>query len=83
MSWKVKEGHGRSFPITKLTSQVRKFMGGGRWSVGLYCQPQSQAFSSRLCILDLGLGFGTGLGLDINYERYTYLAESVCRSVSQ
>ena len=25
---KVKEGHGWSFPITRLTYQVRKFMGG-------------------------------------------------------
>ena len=27
-SWKVKEGQGRSFPITGLTSEVRKVMGG-------------------------------------------------------
>ena len=34
MSWKVKEGHGRSFPITGLTFYVKKVMGGG-WPVGL------------------------------------------------
>ena len=32
-SWKVKEGHGWSFPITGLTLQVRKVMGG--WGGGL------------------------------------------------
>ena len=35
MSWKVKEGHGWSFPITRLTFQMRKVMGGSvEWSVG-------------------------------------------------
>ena len=70
-SWKVMEGHGRSFPDTRLTFQVRKVMGGwgGWWPVGLYCQPQS--LSSGLWTLNLGLRFGTwiwdlglGLGLD-------------------
>ena len=67
------EGHGWSFPITGITFQVRKVMGGwgggGWWPVGLQCQPQSQSPSSGLWILDLGLGFGTGLGLD-NYFYY-------------
>ena len=43
-SRKVKEGHGWSFPITGLTFQVRKVIGGwvvGVWPVGLHCQPQS------------------------------------------
>ena len=37
-SRKVKEGHGWSFPITRLTFQVKKFMCGGWvgvWPVGL------------------------------------------------
>ena len=45
-SRKVKEGHGWSFPITGLTFQVRKVMGGvvvGVLPVGVYCQPLSQA----------------------------------------
>ena len=37
-SWNVMEGHGWSFPITRLTSQVRKVMGGwvevSVWPVG-------------------------------------------------
>ena len=33
-SWKVKEGYGWSFPITRLTFQVRKVMGGGWSGVG-------------------------------------------------
>ena len=59
-SRKVKEGHEWSFPITGLTFQVRKVIGG--WvvgPVGLYCHPQSHSFSFGLWILDLGLGFGT------------------------
>ena len=66
-SRKVKEGHGWSLPITRLTFQMRKVKGGvGCWPVGLYCQPQSHSLSSGLWIweLDLGLGFGTGLELD-------------------
>ena len=34
-SRKVKEGHGWSFPITGLTFQMRKVMGGGGWVGGL------------------------------------------------
>ena len=64
-SRKVMEGQGRSFPITRLTFQVRKVMGGVMvwwwWPVVLYCQPQSKSLSS-------GLGFGTGLGLDNFHE---------------
>ena len=33
-SWKVKEGHGRLFPITGFTFQVRKVRGGGGGGVG-------------------------------------------------
>ena len=59
-SRKVKEGHGRSFPIARLTFQVRKVMsGGGEWRpVGLSCQPQSQSLSLGLWIWDFGLGLG-------------------------
>ena len=32
---KVKEGHGQSSPITGLTFQMRKVMGGGGWVGGL------------------------------------------------
>ena len=84
-SRKVKKGHGWSFPITRLTIQVRKVLDG---VVGWWCRiivsAQSKSLSSGLWICDLNLGpeFGTGLGLDNNYERYTYLAESVCMSVS-
>ena len=52
-SWKVKESHGRSFPITRLTFQVRKVMcgGSGGWWV----------VACRICFrnwdLDLGLGY--------------------------
>ena len=39
-SWKVKDGHGWSFPITGLTFQVRKVIGGvggwvASWDLGL------------------------------------------------
>ena len=79
----VKEGHGRLFPITGLTFQVRKVRGGG-WVGGwlvwvvLACRnvlsaPVPVPF---LWILDLGLGFGTwlwdldlGLGLDLTIIR--------------
>ena len=67
-SWKVTEGHGWSFPITRLTFLVSKVIGGWvGWCwlpVRLYCQPQAYSLSSGLWILDLGLGFGNGLGLD-------------------
>ena len=58
-SREVKEGHGWSFPITRLTFQVRKVRVG--WPVGLYCQPQSHSLSSGLWILDLDFGLDLGL----------------------
>ena len=33
-SWKVKEGHGWSFPINRFTFQVRKVIGGWWGGVG-------------------------------------------------
>ena len=45
------EGHGRSFPITILTFQVRKVMGGG-WTLD---------FEFGTCISDLDLGLDLGL----------------------
>ena len=74
---KVNEGHGWSFPITRLTYKVRKVRCGwggvGWWPVGLYCQPQSQSLSSGLWTLNLGLRFGTwiwdlGLGLGLGLD---------------
>ena len=75
-SRKVKEGHGWSFPITRLTFQVRKVMIGG---VVVACRIILSApvpfpflwtfdlgFGTWIWDLDLGLGFGTGLGLDNN-----------------
>ena len=50
-SRKDMEGHGRSFPITILTFQVRKVMGGG-WTLD---------FEFGTCILDLDLGLDLGL----------------------
>ena len=74
-SWKVKEGHGWSFPITRLTFQVRKVIGGGcvacriivsapvpvpfLWTLNL-----GRVFGTCIWDLDLGLGFGIGIGLD-------------------
>ena len=69
------EGHGRSFPITRLTFQARKDMGGGGWGGGLQdysVRPSSSPFPLDLGFgfgtwtwdLDLGSGLGTGLGLD-------------------
>ena len=67
-----------SFPITGLTFQVRKVI-GGQWDVGvvLACRIIVSApvpvpflwtlnlgFGTWIWDLDLGLGFGTGLGLD-------------------
>ena len=43
--------------------------GVGWWLVGLQCQPQSQALSSGLWILDFGLGFWTWiLALDLELD---------------
>ena len=76
------EGHGWSFPITRLTFQVRKVMGGwwGGWPV--VCRIILSApvpvpflwtldfgFRTWIWDLDLGLGFGTGLGLDNREEK--------------
>ena len=76
--WKVKEGHGWSFPITGMTFQVRKVMGGGAVVVcgGLFLLDYSVSpspipfpldFGFRIWDLDLGLGFGTGLDLTISF----------------
>ena len=68
-SWKVKEGHGWSFPITRLTFQVRKVMGGvGEWVVCriIVSAPVPVPF---LWTLDLGPEFGTGLGLELDNIR--------------
>ena len=75
-SWKVMEGHGCSFPITRLTFPV-KTVRGGWWVVVVACRIIVSApvpflffwtldfgFGTWICDLDLGLGFGTGLGLD-------------------
>ena len=75
MSRKVKEGHGWSFPITRLTFQVRKVRGGGVVVVAcriilsapvplLFLWTSDLGFGTWICDLDLGLGFGTGLRLD-------------------
>ena len=66
-SRKVKEGHGRSFPITVLTFQARKVRVGGGVVVScriILSNPVPQSLSSGLWTLDLGLGFGT-LDLDL------------------
>ena len=59
------ESHGRSFPDTIWTFQVKKLMGCGGvwWPVGLQCQPQS--LSSGLWTLGLGLGLGLDNKLSI------------------
>ena len=58
---KVMEGHGRSFPITRLTFQLRKVIGG--WPVGLYCSPSPSPFplDFGFWIWDLDLGLDLGL----------------------
>ena len=68
-SRKVKEGHGWSFPITRLTFQVRKVIGGGGWwggdllyyIVSLSPSPFPLDFGFRILYLGVGLGlkFGT------------------------
>ena len=76
------EGHGSSFPITRLTFQVRKVMGGVGvwwWPVGLQCQPQSHSLYSGLWIWDLGLGFGTWIwDLDLGLGFWTGLGLDKC-----
>ena len=71
-SWKVKEGHGWSFPITGLTFQGRKVTGGVvacRIIVSapvpfLFLWTFNFEFGTWNWDLDFRLGFGTGLGLD-------------------
>ena len=54
-SWKVREGHEWSFPITRLTFQVRKVIGGG---VGgcVACKIIVSVPVPLLWTLDLGIG---------------------------
>ena len=57
-SLKVKEGHGWSFPITGLTFQVRKVMGGGcDYIVSPSPSPFPLDFGFWNLDLDLGPGF--------------------------
>ena len=61
------EGHGRSFPDTRLAFQVRKVIGG---VVACRITQSLSSFSLDfgLKTLDLGLGFGTyDLGLRIYF----------------
>ena len=70
----MKEGHGWSFPISRLTFPVRKVRGGWWWVACriivsapvpfLFLWTLDFGFGTWICDLDLGLGFGTGLGLD-------------------
>ena len=57
------EGHGRSFPDTRLIFQVKKVMGVGWWPVGLLSAPVPVPLlwhlDSGFRILDFGPGFGT------------------------
>ena len=55
----VKEGHGRSWIYISGEKSYGWGGGGVWWPVGLYCQSQSQFFSSTLWTFDLGLGFWT------------------------
>ena len=58
-SRKVKEGHGWSFPITRLTFQVRKVIGGvGGGCVACRIIVSSPVPVPFLWTLDLGIGFG-------------------------
>ena len=54
-SRKVNKGHGSSFPITRLTFQVRKVMGGGL----VACRIIVSAQVSVPFLWTLDLGFGT------------------------
>ena len=69
------EGHGRFFPITILTFQVIKAIGGWWWVGSLQDYNVSPSpipfpldfnfeFGTWIWDLYFGLGFGTGLGLD-------------------
>ena len=56
MSWKVMKGHGKSFPISRLTFQVRKVIGDG--GLVFKCMPQSYSDSrtrNELWSLDMDL----------------------------
>ena len=76
-SRKVKEGYGWSFPITGLTFQVRKVIGGVVVACRIILSAQvpflflwtldfGLGFWSWILDLDFGLGFWTGLRLDNN-----------------
>ena len=72
-SRKVKEGHGWSFPITRLTFQVRKVIGGGRVCVCVCvaCRILAPVPVSFLWTWDLGLGiWDMEFGLDNKREHY-------------
>ena len=62
-SWKFKEGQGWSFPITRLTFQVRKVMEGG-WACGLLdysVSPSPFPLDFEFWIWDLDLGLDLDL----------------------
>ena len=61
------EGHGRSFPDTRLTFQVRKVMGGGGW---VACRNIVPAPVPLLWTLDLDFEFET-LELDLGLRTLT------------
>ena len=73
------EGHGRSFPITIVTFQVKKVMGGdlgfGTWIWDLDLGPGSGTW-----IWDLDLGLDLGLTIialmKVRYWRYRHLDDS-------
>ena len=56
-SWMVMDSHGWSFPITRLTFQVRKVRGGGG-GVGVWWWPVSAPVPFPF-LWTLDLGFGT------------------------
>ena len=59
------EGHGRSFPDTRLTFQEKSYVWVGCWvACRIILSAPVPVLSSGLWISDLGLGFGTVLGLD-------------------
>ena len=76
---KVKEGHGWSFPITRLTFQVRKVMGGGGCVACRIIVPVPApvpvpflwtlhfGFGTWIWDLDLGLDLGMTIMEKINY----------------
>ena len=52
------EGHGWSFPITRLTFQVRKVMGGGVMDYNVSPSPFPFDFGFRIWDFDLGMELG-------------------------